>query len=473
MYKPKRLHPIAAGFSFIKSLKEWVFPIILYFFFGPGEGETMEWLYFLPFIFIGLLAVYGVLHWYRFTYSIENEDLKIEQGVFIRSKRFIPKKRIQSIDHSEGILHRPFNVVKLRIETAGGSGGAEASLSAVNKKDAQVLVELLQKNTVDTENEEERVVKERPSYQFKLSSKDLWIAASTSGGLGLVLSIVGTFGSQIDNLLPEDFVFGAMQWLSGFSWLFLVIIGVLILIFAWLLSFSGVILKYAGFSMDRYGDRIVIKRGLFEKRELTLPVKRIQGIRIVESIIRQPFGFATVHVESAGGTASDEGVSAMLFPIIKRSKINHELAQLLPEYSIPSDLNALPERSLKRYILKAIFPSLFLISLIWLLPSQWWALLILPVIIFALWGILQHKDGKWKVDQSNFYLQNRLISRSLLITERRRMQHFEVKQSIFQRRAQLATLCTTVLSGGVGRKFDLMHTSAEDAKTLFTWYSRE
>ncbi|WP_257351824.1 PH domain-containing protein [Pseudalkalibacillus decolorationis] len=473
MFKPKRLHPIAAAFSFAKSLKEWVFPIILYFFFGPGDGAKMEWLYYLPFFFIGLLAVYGVIQWYRFTYSIEDEDLKIEQGVFIRNKRYIPKKRIQSIDYSEGIIHRLFNVVKLNIETAGGAGRAEASLSAVNKKDAHLLVEHLRQNPDKMANAEEQIEKEQPTYQFKLSSKDLWIAASTSGGLGVVLSIVGTFGSQIDDILPDDFVVGAVEWLSGFSWLLLVIMGISILTVTWLLSFLGVILKYAGFSIKRYGDRIVIKRGLLEKRELTLPVKRIQGVRVVESVIRQPFGFATVHVESAGGTGADEGLSAMLFPIIKRSRINEELTQLLPGYFLPPKLNTLPNRSLKRYILRAILPSFFLISLFWVIPKLWWILILLPVIALALLGILQFKDGKWAVDRSSFYLQNRFISRSLLITERKRMQHFEVKQSIFQRRTELATIHTTVLSGGVGRQFNLTDTRVDDAKTVFNWYSRK
>ncbi|MDQ7862815.1 PH domain-containing protein [Peribacillus frigoritolerans] len=43
--------------------------------------------------------------------------------------------RIHSIDISEGIIQRVFSLVKLNIETAGGSQ-ADAVLSAISKSDA-------------------------------------------------------------------------------------------------------------------------------------------------------------------------------------------------------------------------------------------------------------------------------------------------------------------------------------------------
>lgn len=45
---------------------------------------------------------------------------------------------------------------------------------------------------------------------------------------------------------------------------------------------------------------MVIERGLIEKRQLTLAYRRITAVRIIKSIIRQPFGFVSVYVESAG-----------------------------------------------------------------------------------------------------------------------------------------------------------------------------
>lgn len=474
MYKPTRLHPLAAGLSFLKLLKEWLIPLIIFFFIGPGNETDMFWVKFAPFLFIVLLAVYGLIHWLRFTYHIEGDELKIEHGVFVRKKRYIPQKRIQSIDYTQGIFHRFFKVVKVNIETAGGGMGAEASLAAIRKIDADQLSEILRENK-KPESPEESVPSsiESPLYTYTLSMKDLLIAASTSGGIGVMLPIVGTFASQLDSIIPEDFYVIAFNWLSGFSWVIIAALAFFSVFIAWFASFMGVILKYANFQLKRYDDRIVITRGLLEKRELTFQLHRVQGIRVVENVLRQPFGYATVHVESAGGAGPEVGMSAMLLPIIKRKHLNRELNKIMSGYQLPDQMNTLPRRSMKRYIFRGVLPSVLLLPLLWWLPSSLWVLLIIPIGILVFWGILRFKDGKWFVNDKAFYIQTRGLSRSLLITEKRRMQDFEVTESFFQKRHQLTSLKTSILSAGVGKVFRLMDVDRKEGKDVFNWFTRE
>ena len=88
--------------------------------------------------FIILSLIIGIISWLRYTYRVEDGELRIESGVFVRKKRYIPFERIQSLDFSEGILQRPFGLVKVRVETAGSSGSqdAEAVLTAITKAEA-------------------------------------------------------------------------------------------------------------------------------------------------------------------------------------------------------------------------------------------------------------------------------------------------------------------------------------------------
>ena len=69
---------------------------------------------------------------------------------------------------------------------------------------------------------------------------------------------------------------------------------------AWLLSFAGAVVTFAGFEVVRDGDRLRIRSGLFSRRAATLPLSRVQGVRIVEGLLREPFGLATLRVETAG-----------------------------------------------------------------------------------------------------------------------------------------------------------------------------
>ena len=79
----------------------------------------------LTFIIFGVLIIVffttGIIKWKRFVYWFEDDELRIEYGLFVKKKRYIPFDRIQSLDYTEGILHRPLKLVKVKVETAGGA----------------------------------------------------------------------------------------------------------------------------------------------------------------------------------------------------------------------------------------------------------------------------------------------------------------------------------------------------------------
>ncbi|UZM99234.1 PH domain-containing protein [Lysinibacillus sp. MHQ-1] len=75
----------------------------------------------------------------------------------------------------------------------------------------------------------------------------------------------------------------------------------LILIVAWVVSVLITLINYFDYTVRIEEDKLIITKGLLEKKRITLPLNRIQAIRIVENPLRQLTGFATVVVESAGG----------------------------------------------------------------------------------------------------------------------------------------------------------------------------
>src|SRR5690625_1236802 len=127
MSNPRRLHPAAVFFNLVKSLREMIFLFILGFITFREQG----FLYFImaALFIILLMILFHALAWYRFTYRVEENELRIEYGIFIRRKRYISKNRIQSIDLTSGVIHRIFKLVKVQIETAGSNTDAEGSLS--------------------------------------------------------------------------------------------------------------------------------------------------------------------------------------------------------------------------------------------------------------------------------------------------------------------------------------------------------
>src|SRR5690606_15349798 len=107
MFEPRRMHPVAGFLSFLKQLKEFILPFLVFLFVGTGDSNLFDRIFYIGSgAIILILLVFGILHWYRFTYRVEEGELRIEYGVIIRKKRFIPIERIQTIDVSAGIIQR-------------------------------------------------------------------------------------------------------------------------------------------------------------------------------------------------------------------------------------------------------------------------------------------------------------------------------------------------------------------------------
>ena len=146
-----KLHPVAAVINFVKALKDLMIPIIILvvangfnFNFDVHDkefiGDLIPLLFVFAFVFISL--VNGLIKWWTFTYWFEDRELRVEYGLFVKKKRYIPFDRIQSLNYKEGIFHRLFGLVQVMVETAGSKNGKpEAELTAITKQAAQQIEE--------------------------------------------------------------------------------------------------------------------------------------------------------------------------------------------------------------------------------------------------------------------------------------------------------------------------------------------
>ena len=218
MSEPKRLHPIAAVANALRQLKEMIIPFIVFVVFG-SRGSNWDLFYLFGSIgAVVLIFVFGILAWYRFTYRIEQGELRIEYGLIVRKKRYIPFERIQSLDLSEGILQRLFGLVKVKVETAGSGGmglqDGEAVLTAITRQDAKEIHDYLlsiKKNGRPELELYERVQEIRDDILYKISVTELLLLASTSGGVGVVISAVLAFVFQFEEFIPYERIFDGVE----------------------------------------------------------------------------------------------------------------------------------------------------------------------------------------------------------------------------------------------------------------------
>lgn len=471
MSEQKRLHPATVIFNLVTGIKDSFFLFVVAF--VSLLNLNIFYAILAVIVLIVLLVFASYISWKRFTYRVEGDELKLEYGVFIRKKRYISKNRIQSIDLTQNILHRIFKLVKVEIETAGTGKDAEASLNTVTLVEGERLRSELKSTvtniTLDEEGEEEII-----HSSETITRKRLILAGATSGTIGVLLAIAGAGFSEIGRLVPDDFYNTAYTWVVGLGIVIIALFALGGIILLWLLGIVGTIIKYWNFTISKVAEDIVITCGLLEKKHITIPLKRIQAVGYVESIIRQPLGYATVIAEIAGGSnEKGEDFSTVLFPILKKSEVDDFLIKLLPDYvSNQSGIIALPKRSLKYYLVRTVtVPLLALVVFIFVLPPYIWVPSVV-VILSVLLAVLQYKDSGYKVEGKKLTIRHRVFNKVTMVMNHKRIQAFNKKQHILHRKEDLATIKLSIVGKmGLGKHFHIKELDKEAVDSLADWYS--
>ncbi len=476
MSESKRLHPIASIIQTAKKLRSKILPLLALIFTLSRDGiDGLIGSLIIALAVIVITLISGILSWLRFTYRLEDNELRIEYGVIFRKKRYIPFERIQSIDLTEGLLQRLFGLVKVQIETAGGGRGdePEAVLSAISKKEA----ELIQNHVAAAKNAragaDANQLQQEGQPIFKISSRELILLSITSGGVGVVFSAVIALLSQLDDLIPYKRLFGGFEKWAEHN-LFLIAIFVFVGFFvAWIISLIITMLKYADFTVVKKEKDLIISQGLLERRQITIPLKRIQAIRINESIIRQIIGWGTVLIESAGGSSVNEaGANVTLLPIVRVKQIHSIMAQCLPDYVIPESFTTAPKRARWRYIFRTWYFMVPIVIAALIFLRIWGLLSLIPLILFTLLALAKYKAAGWSMDGQQLSLRYRNIKRTTVLMEKNKIQSLEIRESYFQRKRELSSIDANVKSGAGGGGGAVIDLEKTDVQQIFEWYTR-
>jgi putative membrane protein len=472
--EPRHLHPAAMLIDAIRtirrSLSAFVIPGIAFLASQGFSVRTIVWILLGALVVTVLAAVWGFLSWRATTYQVTGGAFRLRRGVLQKNERTIPLDHVQSVDTVQGIIQRLFGVVEVRIETAGGgTSEPDASLAALDRAAAEAL-----RREIEGSGREPVETAAGPAVLRRLGTRELLIAGVTSGQIGVALSLIAIASQLFDDLgdfFSEDLVRRVYEATAPNSIVAVLLLVVAVGVFSWLLAIAGTVLAYAGFTLSREGDFLYIKRGLLERREATIPLARIQAVRIVEGILRQPFGLASLRVESAG-YGEDAGVSTTLFPLLPQKEARRLLLEAAPEFAVVPALNPLPTRALRRYVFRStalvflLIVGVTVVSFLALDSVAWGLPVLLLVLPAAAYGWLRYRDAGWAYLGDRLIVRSRLLARTTAIAPRRRLQSRAVIRNPFQRRARLATFRAQVASGGSGGAYGVVDLEADSAEAL-------
>jgi putative membrane protein len=430
-----RLKPSAVPIWFLYDVGRGIFGLIPILFAGPAA---------VPFIAaIGLVLLIGpAIRYSRFRYDIQGNTLIVQGGVLNRWRRVIPRERVQSVDVVQKLRHRAFGVVELRVEAVGGKQ-TEAALVALAPEEAERIRSWASGGTVDLEK---KLSPEEESPPLaRLTGRDLLVAGVTGGRVAVLAALIG-YAQEYLGENSFDVVSGyAERLLPGASLVAIVsVLVAAVLAVSLVLSIALTILIYWEFTVRMEENRLVITRGLLEKRRAQIPLHRVQAISVNENFLRRPLGLASLSVVVAGysSESQENQESTVLLPLAPRAKawlVATEILSATPGLA-SVDLKLSPSRSLsRRIIVDTIFGLLAgILGIAGLGAPGAAAFAIAPLGWLFSW--MSWRSNGYALSTGYVLVRTGVLVRKTSLVPEANIQHLQLTWSIFQRWFRLATV---------------------------------
>jgi putative membrane protein len=344
----ERPHPLT---PFIRG---WI--VLLAILFGlareivpDGNAETgfslsdLNWL--LPLSGVAVLAagLAGFVSWYFTRFVIDEEELRVETGAIFKSSKKVPFERLQSVDIIQPLAARFFGLAELRLEA--GAGDSTIKLRYLRRSKAAALREYL---LARAHGQRARIADlghltasaftdltaaDRPLVQvapqrlvgsFLLSTE--WIL---SAALGIAILVVAAFFDSLALALP----------------------GLIPVLISTVSLISRRLIAMFNFTLAESPRGLRITRGLTNLTSQSVPIDRIQGVKISQPLLWKPFSWYRVDVDIVGYAQSDSennesSATSVLLPVADEAHVELAVGRVLPGFDLDGiELHPVPRRA--------------------------------------------------------------------------------------------------------------------------------
>lgn len=232
-----------------------------------------------------LVAGGAVVNWLVTRWRLDGATLCIETGLLRRDSRQLPVARIQAVDVVRPFLARALGVAELRVRLAGSShaDGRLAYLPEQAALDLRARL-LAAHHGLDPATPEpgERILASVPNGRLVGS-----VAASPASLLAALLV------AEVVVMVVSPKVIAAA---GGTFVVFLITLAPLV--------WRRIATEY-GFTIAQSPDGIRIRRGLLGTVAETIPLRRVQAVRMVEPVLWRPLGWCRLEIDVAGSPGRD------------------------------------------------------------------------------------------------------------------------------------------------------------------------
>lgn len=315
----QRTAPIGLLVRLVDSARQSLIPAVGVF---VVADEVRESLGFLPLLALIMLVIGFVtwLGWWKTTYRVGEEDIRVESGIVSRQTRSVPYERIQDVSLEQPLIARAFDLVRVKFETGAG-GGEDLNLAFVSEEEAERLRETVRANreelaggAEDSADGEAIAAHDTPPL-FAMDEGRLFKFGLFEFSLVIFAVLLGA-AQQFEFLLPfdlyDDDVIEPILRGQGERFASLGLAATILSALAGLLGVialglaTGVVQTFVrdyGFRLDQTARGFRRRRGLFTKTDVVMPAHRVQAMQLGTKWFRRLFGWHSLKFVSLASDA--------------------------------------------------------------------------------------------------------------------------------------------------------------------------
>ena len=314
---------------------------------GQDDGFEFSDLRWILLIIAGLVvisAVVGFLSWYFTRFVIDDEELRIETGaVFKRSKK-IPFERLQSVDIIQPLAARIFGLAELRLEA--GAGDSTTKLRYLKRAQASRLRDYL--------------LVRANGRGGRVQDHDRQPGASAFSDLGAddrTLVRVTPQRLVVSFLLSSEFLVSflltvvALIVTTALDVTLYALSGLVPLVIGTISMISRRVIAMFNFTLAESSRGLRVTRGLTNLTSQSVPIDRIQGVKISQPLLWRRPGWYRMDVDilgygQSGGENNESNATSVLLPVAAAADLGLALRRALPGYDLDRiELQRSPRRA--------------------------------------------------------------------------------------------------------------------------------
>ena len=459
---PRRTDPLGMLVSAASNIRKSILPAAAGAYGLRDSFGNLGFVAAFALLVVAIGGIGSVLKWWRTTYVVGAEDIRLESGVVSRSARSVPYERIQDVSLEQPLLARILGLAEVKFETGAG-GKDELTLAYLPLAEGVRLRELVRDRRDDSAPNESGPSAGEPAGRilFAMTPRRLAVFGMFEFSLAAVAVALGA-AQQLDFLLPFDL----WDW-DGWRQVLdipahrLAEFGPVVQAFAVLavvlaVAVIGVTTGLArtfardwGFVLERTAKGFRRRRGLLTKSDMVMPAHRVQALQLRTRWLRRRFGWHGLKfVSLAQDAGSGSHVVAPFAQLDEIEPIVRSAGFVLPGDGIDWHRPA-PRAFIDGALLGAAIPLAIAVGLSFSPLPTLAAIPLLAVPLLVLRQAFLWRRAHHAIDESQVYARRGWLAPQVEVASRIKLQSAEIAQGPLARRGGYATLHLGLAGGSL------------------------